>query len=420
VNAGAPHAMEAGHGHSPSFVVFSDDWGEHMSSSQHIFKYIARQHPVVWVNTIGMRNPTIALGDLRKAYRKVSRMLSRPPARAQPVNDEVPVKVCQPLMLPFGRVGALRAFNIRSVTRAVLGVTGRRDLSGQIVVTTVPNVGDYDGLLRGATVVYYCVDDFTQWPGLDASLVREMEQRLIARADAIVATSSKLYDRLAAFGKPTHLLTHGVDLELFSREESVAHQHLLGIPKPRAGFFGLIDARMDQELVASLAKRMPDWSFVLAGPVEVATEGLSKLDNVHFTGPIPYRELPSLIAGLDVLMIPYAPGEFADTLSPLKLKEYLATGKCVVSTPIAEARARASHVTTAGTVDEWISALRGSLMIDVAKRRGSIFPALESETWAAKAGALLRICMQAGLNAQHSELRFTAGGSADFIRSTGG
>lgn len=420
MSAVEPDSMEIELGDSPSFVVFSDDWGEHMSSSQHLFRHIARRHPVVWVNTIGMRNPTVSAGDLRKAWRKVSRMLSRPRKRAFPVDSPVPVKVCQPLMLPFGSIGALRAFNTRSVTRAVLAITGRADLRGQIVVTTVPNAGDYKDLLRGATVVYYCVDDFAQWPGLDASLVREMEQRLIARADVLVATSSKLYDRLAASGKPTHLLTHGVDFELFSRQETAEHGRLTGIPRPRAGFIGLIDARMDQGLVASVAKQMPDWSFVFSGPVEVPVDPLSSLANVRLTGPIPYAELPSLIAGLDVLIIPYAPGEFADTLSPLKLKEYLATGKPIVSTPIAEARARAPHVITAATVDEWTSALQGALSVDIAARREIILPALETETWAHKARTLLGICAQATHDLERSARHGAADRSRDFARSTGG
>jgi hypothetical protein len=391
---------------SPSFVVFSDDWGGHMSSSQHLFRHIARQCPVVWVNTIGMRNPTISAGDLRKGWRKLSRMLSSARAPARKAEDDLLVKICQPFMLPFGRVGAVRAFNAQSVRRAVLNAVGKSDLSGQIVVTTVPNVGDYDDLLRGATVVYYCVDDFAQWPGLDEGLVRNMEERLIARADVLVATSSKLYDRLAASGKPTHLLTHGVDLELFSRQEAEEHERLSGISKPRAGFFGLIDARMDQELVAAVATKMPDWSFVLAGPVEIPIERLSKRKNVHFLGPIPYRALPSLIAGLDVLIIPYAAGEFADTLSPLKLKEYLATGKPVISTPIAEARARAD-VATPSTLDEWLIALHTALKVDVTARRASILPSLEMETWAYKAQILAAICAKAdkGLPALRSEGR---------------
>jgi len=261
-----------------------------------------------------------------------------------------------------------------------------------VIVTTVPNAGDYGELFGQALVVYYCVDDFSEWPGLDAELVREMEQRLIERADVFIATSSRLRERLAAFGKPTHLLTHGVDVAHFSRQASEEHLCLRGIQKPRAGFFGLIDARMDQELLGLVADRMPEMAFVLAGPVEAPVRALSARKNVHFTGPIAYDQLPSLIAGLDVLLIPYVAGALGDSLSPLKLKEYLATGKPIVSTPIAEAQAQAPHVIAAGSADEWARELHKALHVDLAARRGIIMPLIEAESWAHKAAILVDLC----------------------------
>lgn len=391
-DAGARFELEK----SLRYLVFSDDWGDHMSSSQHIFRHIAREHPVTWVNTIGMRNPKLTLRDARKAWRKLSRMCSRGAARPKPPTDHAPrVKVCQPFMLPFAARRVVRAFNVASVTRALRREIGDLDRR-TVVVTTVPNAGDYAELLRHATVVYYCVDDFALWPGHQAELVRDMEQRLIARADVLVAASPKLYERLAASGKPTVLLTHGVDVDLFTQPRT-AHARLAGIPKPRAGFFGLIDARLDERLIAEVAERMPDFSFVLSGPIELQLETLARQPNVHFTGPIPYRELPSLVAALDVLFIPYSVGELGDTLSPLKLKEYLVTGKPIVSTPISEARLRAPHVVTAASPEEWIRALRSALTEDPDTRRRAILPAMEAESWAAKARTLLGVCASAAL-----------------------
>jgi glycosyltransferase involved in cell wall biosynthesis len=398
---------------SPSFVVFSDDWGEHMSSSQHLFRRIAEWHDVLWVNTIGMRRPRLTMTDMRKAWRKASRMWSSRGGQPARGNDSR-VAVCQPLMLPFSGFRAVRAFNTRSVTWAVEAAVKRADLAGQIIVSTVPNAGDYRGLFRDSTVVYYCVDDFAEWPGLDRERVRQMEERLIARADMLVATSAKLYDRLRASGKPTHLLTHGVDIELFSQQAAAEHACLAGIPKPRAGFFGLFDGRTDQNLIASLADRMPDFSFVFSGPIESPTDRLAAHRNVHFTGPVSYEELPSLIKGLDVLFIPYLTGDFADALSPLKLKEYLVTGKPIVSTPIAEARSRSAYVSVADTVPEWESALRGALAADAAARRQVILPTMTAESWAYKAQSLLQICTSAAL--ERSGLPDTDGSRSEGAR----
>jgi Glycosyl transferases group 1 len=375
-----------------TFIVFSDDWGEHMSSSQYLFRHIAQRHRVLWVNSIGMRNPTLSGRDVRKACRKLSGMYSNLRSNGTARSGSRGITVHQPLMLPFSGLGMVRAFNALSVCRT-LGATMRREgYTDGIVVSTVPNAGDYGNVLSGRTVVYYCVDDFSQWPGLDSRLVQDMEQRLIERADVLVAASDKLYERLVQSGKPTHLLTHGVDIELFSSDTQHEHVSLAGIPHPRAGFFGLIDARTDQELVAAVARCMPDFSFVFAGPIEARVGRLARLGNVHFTGAIRRSDLPALVKGFDVLFISYSRGALGESLSPLKLKEYLASGKPIVSSPIAAARARPELISVACTVSEWELALRAALTADIGARRRMILPMLAEESWEHKAQALLRIC----------------------------
>jgi len=376
------------------FVVFSDDWGEHPSSSQHLFGQLAGEHRILWVNTIGMRRPTLSLTDLGKVVSKVSRMLNRSAAGAvskAPSN----IRVCQPFMLPYSNIGAVRRLNKASVVRSVGQAARAAGIVDPVLVTTVPNACDYAATVPKDLVVYYCVDDFSAWPGLDASLVRGMEDMLVQRADVLLATSRKLYERLSASGKPVHMLTHGVDIDLFGREAPAEHPCLAGLRRPRAGYFGLIDDRTDKRLLEAVARRMPDFELVLTGRVETAVDALSALGNVHFTGPVPYRDLPALIAGLDVLLLPYAVNEFSDTLSPLKMKEYLATGKPVISTPIAEARAMSEYVTLAGTAEEWEAALRAALSVDVAQRKRALATVMRGESWGAKAERLQMLCKEA-------------------------
>ena len=341
----------------PDFIVFSDDWGEHPSSCQHIFRHIAKDHRVLWVNTIGMRNPTFSWTDARKVFIKVSKMFGKAREPVAPSRDRN-ITVCQPFMLPSSRSRAVRAFNARSVTRTVSAMMASLGMDAPIFVTTVPNASEYQELLHGRKVVYYCVDDFSLWPGLDADMVREMEARLIARADCLIAVSDTLFQRLSRSGKPTRLLTHGVDLEMFSTAAVSELPCLSNIPKPRVGFFGLIDGRMDWELLIPLAKRMPEVSFVFAGPVDASAGELPRVENMHFVGRVAYRKLPEFVAGLESLMLPYRTGALAEALSPLKLKEYLATGRPIVISPIGEARRWAGAMSIAATVEEWSDALR--------------------------------------------------------------
>ena len=375
----------------PDFLVFSDDWGEHPSSCQHIFRHIAKDHRVLWVNTIGMRNPTLSWTDARKVIVKVSKMFNNRRERATEVKYE-DITVCQPLMLPGSRSRAVRAFNARSVTGKVRSLLDRLDMREPIVVATVPNASEYPELLSGRKLIYYCVDDFSLWPGLEADVVCDMEAQLIERSDSIIAVSDTLYHRLVKSGKQTYLLTHGVDLEMFSTAVESELPLLKEIPKPRVGFFGLIDGRMNWDLLIPLASRMPEISFVFAGPVDVTAGALPRIRNFHYIGKINYRELPRFIAGLGVLMLPYRTGELSEAISPLKLKEYIATGKQVVSTPIAEARRWSNLVCNAATVSEWVAVLSGAADRLPNLQRTPADSWLLRESWGNKAREFLEIC----------------------------
>ena len=381
--------------HSLDFLVFSDDWGGHKSSCQHIFGHIAKNHRVLWVNTVGMRSPTLTATDVRKAVHKLSRMLMW---KREIVREERPrqfVMVCQPFMLPFGRCDSIRRLNARSVTRSVRAQLARTGIERPVIVTTVPNTGDYADLLGDSLVVYYCVDDFSLWPGLDAEIVRDMEQRLVARADVILAASDESYRRLSLSGKPTYLIPHGVDLAHFSAKVEIEHPVLKTIPEPRVGFFGLIDGRMDQTLVSDVARRMPDYSFVFAGPRDATAQNLATGQNVHFIGQIRYEDLPALIAGLEVLVIPYKTGSLANVLSPLKLREYLATGKPIVSTPIAAARDWAQYVAVASDAEGWMKTISALIRNGPRATTSDIQLTLSKESWEQRASTLLNICERA-------------------------
>lgn len=377
----------------PGFVVFSDDWGMHPSSCQHLFRHISRNHRVGWINTIGMRPPSLSWTDARKIVEKASRMLSRPEHDTTSV-ETANVDVFQPAMLPYGALGWCRRVNRLSAARAMRRAAALDDRSLPIVLTTVPNSCDYVDAIESSKIVYYCVDDFSEWPGLDKSLILEMEAKLIEKADIFVATSSNLFDRLSATGKPTHLLTHGVDIELFSSEARCEHPLLAQIPTPRAGYFGLFDGRSDQDLLAALAQRMPDVAFVVAGRVEAEIARLADLPNVFFIGALRYDELPALVAGLDVLFLPYEVNALSNALSPLKLKEYLVTGKPVVSTPIAASLEMHDCITVVDSIDDWQAAVRSAIAAGdrLRERREAMAARLAGESWRHKAEELLGIC----------------------------
>lgn len=377
---------------SPDFVVFSDDWGEHPSSCQHIFRHIAKNHRVLWVNTIGMRNPTFTLRDARKVVRKATKMFDSRNSAAGARRPEGRIAVCQPLMLPGIRWPLVRAFNARSVTRKVHSMLEVLNFIDPIVVTTVPNAAEYPEILSGRRVLYYCVDDFSLWPGLDSSVVRDMETKLIARSDCIVGASEALCERFQKYGKRSHLLTHGVDIDHFSNGVEHEHRVLNAIPKPRVGFFGLIDGRMDWNLLVLLARTLSNVNFVFAGPVDSSAGLLPQESNIYFVGPINYDELPEFVCGMDALILPYKNDDLGKVLSPLKLKEYLATGRPILSSAVKAAEEWEDAIVMARTISEWEHYLRDILNRTFIKQSRDVYEHLSKQSWQVKANEMLKFC----------------------------
>lgn len=367
-----------------TFLVFSDDWGIHPSSCQHIFKHIAKRHSVLWVNTIGMRNPILSNQDLQKARKKLFRMIHSESNRTY-VPYPGDLHVCQPFMLPLSNINIIRRWNQQFVTSTVRRTLSRLRIHKPILVTTVPNACDYIGHLDEAKVVYYCVDDFTEWPGLNNELVRRMESDLVSKTDIFIATSGKLFDRLQSYGKPTFLLTHGVDIDFFRKLPTEENSLLSDIPKPRVGYFGLFDDRNDQDLLKDIASHMPHVSFVITGRIETEISELQKLRNLHFTGPVPYTELPGIITGWDICMMPYKVNELTDAIQPLKFKEYLATGRPIITTPIREMKVMKELVCLATDAKQWQKQISFLLEELDSANRSNIHELLDSEDWKIKA-----------------------------------
>jgi len=375
-----------------TFLVFSDDWGEHPSSCQHLFKHISKDHGVLWVNTIGMRSPKPTLSDLNKAVKKIRKMTSSHTKNNKSYNPDAKLQVCQPPLLPFSNIDLIRRINCMSVKRTVWKRMNESGLKRPILATTVPNACDYIGRFGEQGVIYYCVDDFSEWPGMDRRLVKKMENELVSKSDLFIATSAKLLRKLELTGKPAFLLTHGVDLEFFTREALQEHELLKNIPKPRIGYFGLFDERSDQKVIADLAGRMRDLSFVITGDVETDISKLEKYSNVHFTGKIKYSELPELVKGFDILFLPYVLNELTEAISPLKLKEYLATGKPVIASPISEVLKFKEFVSITESISDWELAIKSCLNGQVEKGSVSVADLLKSESWQLKSAQFMDYC----------------------------
>lgn len=376
------------------FIVFADDWGGHPSSSQHLFRRIAAKHDVLWVNTVGMRRPRLTRSDFGKAWSKMRRMFRRGADQPARPGDPPRLHVCQPFMLPFAGIDAVRRFNAHSVRRVVRQRLDDLGLQKPVLVAAAPAAGDVAGDLGERSVVYYCVDDFSNWAGFDHELVRKMEARLIEHTDVAIATSHLLQSLLRAQGKDADLLPHGADISLFSAIPEREHPMLAGINGPRVGYFGAIDERLDDKLIAELARARPDIAFILAGPRLAAHSRLDVLSNVHFIGEMAYSNLPYLVAGLSALLLPYRVDRSTAAISPLKLKEYLATGRPVVVSGLAEVSEYAAHLTIGRNMADWLTAIDEAVQKPLVSGQQPIPKWLAKEGWDRKAEQFLQLIAQ--------------------------
>ncbi|HEV7705306.1 MAG TPA: glycosyltransferase [Gemmatimonadaceae bacterium] len=190
--------------------------------------------------------------------------------------------------------------------------------------------------LEPVAVVYDCMDELSLFRGAPAEMV-ERERELIDRADVVFTGGTSLYEAKRSRASNVHCFPSSVDADHFrqARVKGTDPDDQAAIPHLRLGFAGVIDERMDIELLRTLASLRPDWHLVLIGPVvKIDPANLPQLPNIHYLGAKPYADLPRYMAGWDVGLLPFALNESTRYISPTKTPEYLAAGLPLVSTPI--------------------------------------------------------------------------------------
>src|SRR5574341_1008306 len=215
--------------------------------------------------------------------------------------------------------------------------------------------------LGDRVAVYECVDDFTAAKGLvDARVIGQLERRLIEKVDLLVATHAGLLDKKQAGAKRAILVPNGVDADHFQQATDPATpiaKSLAGLKHPVIGYLGGINYWIDTTLLARIARQHPDWTLALVGPAYALADlkPLDRLPNVVMTGRVPYEAVPCYVKAFDVCVNPYVLDQVAEHCSPLKLYEYLAAGKPVVSVDMPEAHQFRDLVAIAHSPDEFVA-----------------------------------------------------------------
>jgi Glycosyltransferase len=224
-----------------------------------------------------------------------------------------------------------------------------------VIWTCLPNSRAIVEKIPNRLVCYDCVDDFASfswWPP-DTKIE---EIGLIEAADIVFATAHSLYKRCKALNVSTYLVPNAADYEHFSSPSAAPSDLIDGIPKPVIGYVGAFYEWVDTGLLLAIAKTHPEWSLVIIGPIHgINTSLFAGFPNVYIMGPREYKDLPRYLAGFDVCMIPFRRNELTLNTNPIKMYEYLAAGKAVVSTDLPEVRRYNGVIRIAGDYTEFIT-----------------------------------------------------------------
>jgi len=243
--------------------------------------------------------------------------------------------------------------------------------------------------------VYYCIDDYSALPDVNEAAVKAMDEEMTRKADLVFIAAQTLLDAKRQLNPATRVSPHGVDLDHFARARDGSARPPVDIgrlPRPVIGFFGLIEQWIDLKLVDYLAGQRPGWSFVMLGRVAVPESDVPQRPNIHFLGVRPYSELPDYGSQFDVAIIPYRLTRQVINANPIKLREYLAMGKPIVSVSTPEIDKYSDVVRIAHSDQEFLAHLdgcveAGSSPAEIARRVERV----SQEGWDARLTAVMAV-----------------------------
>ena len=275
------------------------------------------------------------------------------------------VNICVPQM-PEGLGKASQETILRLLLNNLLA---DHKISDYLLWYYTPMALSFSSHLKPRLTVFDCMDELAAFKGAPQEM-KDREAELLAKADLVYTGGQSLYE--AKLGRHTdlHVFPSSIEFAHFAQARTHAGEpeDQIPIPHPRIGFCGVIDERMDIDLLQGIAKLRPDYQFVMIGPVvKIDPASLPKLPNIHFLGGKTYKELPAYMAGWDVAMLPFAHNESTRFISPTKTPEYLAAGKPVVSTSITDVvrpYGILKLVRIADTAEEFVAAIEKALVED--------------------------------------------------------
>jgi len=374
-----------------SIVCFGgEDWWYHNRGhiDMQLMKRFAKTGSVIYVNSIVMQklNPGQGVKLLKKIIRKTKSILTG----CRKIDRNF--WVYSPVSLPLHHIRWAGKLNEMLLRFQILRLTNRLQMHNPVIWVACPPACDTAIGITKSKIVYQRTDYYERFPNVDSQLIEACDRKLKANADLTIFVNAGLYNKEAGQCKTPLYLDHGVDYELFASAENdpAVPSDIAGIKHPIVGWFGEIsDHTVNIELIRELAQILSDMSFVLIGNQSANYDGLAGRKNLRLLGRKPYEQIPHYGKFFDVAIMPFRQIQWIQMCNPIKLKEYLALGKPIVSTPFSELQKYSDLVYQAQTAADFAGCIRKAIQQDssdlIAARRKKVATA----SWDNKAKTVL-------------------------------
>jgi len=365
-----------------SFVTWDDHWG----TSQQQMSRLAKKNRVFFMDQ--PISPLSFVTGVRKrsaVWLQLKRWMRGPRQVAENVWAGAP-----PPILPFRTNSMVNAINAAIIRRWLAGCTRRLGFRDTIYWNFEPGLPGLGRAVQPALSVFHCVDDFSAIPYWWHSSGNQMglEEACCREADVVICTGRKLVESRRQFNANIHFVPEGADVAAFlavSSDEVVVPEAMAALPGKVVGYVGVIDFRLDVELLASMAEQRPEWSYAVVGPMKGDTADMTRLrglPNVHFFGQQKLEDVPAFVKGMDVCLIPYILNDYTHHIFPLKLYEYMAAGKPIVASAMEEMLPyEGAEMAIARSPEDFLAKVDSAIATDTLEKAEARQRAAAHESW---------------------------------------
>jgi glycosyltransferase involved in cell wall biosynthesis len=371
-----------------------EDWWYHNQAhaDMQLMRRFSRLGTTLYINSIVMQKPSLKknIGGGKSFNQKLLR-------KAKSIfrglrKSDAGFLVYSPFTLPVYHLAWARPINEILLRCQIHHISQKLRLDNPLVWVACPVASDVAIKLRKGLLVYQRTDRYEEYPNVDSELIKAYDRKLKALADLTVFANQTLFNEEASQCKKALYIDHGVDFEFFSTVEQNPYKprDIAEVPKPIIGYFGSITGHtIDIDFVNAVAKLLPDMSFVFVGDVSTEINELRARKNVWLLGQKPYGQIPHYGKCFDVAIMPWRQNRWIEGCNPIKLKEYLALGKPVVSTPFPELEQYLDVVYRAKTPEEFAQHIRHALAKNGKEQIAARRKKVETSSWGSKVQILI-------------------------------